>query len=474
MLKIRFTILLCSLSSIVFSQKIFEIEDFIYSASNSIENSKKAKYAIINKKEDDLFNKGFLPDVGLNFTLPSYNRSISEIAQPDGSYAFKESNSANSRVNLSLSQKIPFTGGKLTISNSFNRLDLFGDAQNSTSYSASWLGVNLSQPLNFFNAMKWDKKIQEARFEYNNIANVRNAIGIKKKAIKNYFDLLKIKNEKDLIARRIDAGGKYKKYVISLVKAGRALPYDSIDVELKLLNEQKKIRFIDKSENLKIQSINSFFKNELFKKGDSLVCPVLDISLNNLDFYVNKYIDLYYIIERNKLLSFEKNIKQLEKSRFYAANLSIGVGFNNSSDKYVNIFQNPNESQNFSISLNVPLLDFGKKRAELEVLKTEYDIEVLNLEQEKSSNIEHISFLYEEIKDLLYSLIIEKSATNLLQVKLSRMEMLLYAQKILFHDYSETEDLLFRSQIEKINITQSIYNKMIELEEITLIEIIKK
>jgi len=55
-----------------------------------------------------------------------------------------------------------------------------------------------------------------------------------------------------------------------------------------------------------------------------------------------------------------------------------------------------------------------------------------------------------------------------LKIKLSRMRTLLYAQKILFQDYSEIENLLFESLNAKINITQNIYNKIVELEEITL------
>lgn len=473
MYKILLTNLLCLLSYNVFSQKVFKVDDFIKNSENSIENAKKVMYIKINKNEDDLFYKKFLPEIGLNFTFPSYNRSISEVAQPDGTFAFKESNSANSRVNLSVSQRIPFTGGKLTISNSLNRLDLFGDTQNTTSYSASWFGINLSQPLNFFNAMKWDKKIQDAKFEYNNIMNIKNGVAIKEKAIKNYFELLKIKNEKNIIHKRLEVTQKYKRYIVSLINAGKAMAYDSIDVELKLLNEQKNLRFLDKAENLKIEGINTFFKNDLFKKSDSLTIPVINTNLKEKDFYIGKYMDVYYLTEKNNLLSFQKNIKQLERNKFYAGSLSVGAGFNNSATEYDGIFKNPNESQNFSISLNVPLLDFSKKRIELEIVRTQYDVEILNLEQEKNFNIERISFLYEEINDLLDNLTIEKSRTDLLKIKLSRMRTLLYAQKILFQDYSETENLLSESLNARINITQNIYNKMVELEEITLIEIIK-
>lgn len=215
-----------------------------------------------------------------------------------------------------------------------------------------------------------------------------------------------------------------------------------------------------------------FSKNEIFKKLDSMSIPSVKINLQERDYYINRYMDVYYIVEKNNLLSFQKNIKQLEKNKFYAASLSLGAGFNNSAQEYSGIFKNPNESQNFSISLNVPLLDFSKKRIELEIVRTQYDVEILNLEQEKIFNIERISFLYEEINDLLDNLGIEKSRADLLKIKLSRMRTLLYAQKILFQDYSETENLLFESLNAKINIIQNIYNKIVELEGITLIEII--
>lgn len=420
-----------------------------------------------------MFNKSFLPDVSLNFTLPSYNRSISNILQPDGTYAFRESNNANSRLNLSISQKVPFTGGEISITNSFNRLDLFGVLQNSTSYSASWFGINLSQPLNFFNSMKWDKKIQEAKLEYNNLKYIRENIEVKKKVINLYFELLTIKNGKDIIAKRIVVANKYKNIVEKLIVAGRLMAYDSIDAELNLLNAKKKFNFINKFENFKTENTNTFLNSEFLKKQDILEIPKVIFEISELDVYISRYLEVYPIIERNSLLSFEKTIKQLEKNRFYTANLSLGVGFNNTtSNDYENIFQDPNQSQNFSISLNVPLLDFGKKRIQLEVTKSQYEIQTSNLEQEKAQTIEYITFLYAEISDLISSYEIEEARFKLLEIKQNKMKTLLYAQKVLLKDYSVVEDELYKSMSDKINIIRNIYNKIIELEEITFLEII--
>lgn len=454
-----------------FSQKTIKIDEFISNSEKSIEDLKINKYVSLNKNEDRLFRKSFLPDVGLNFTFPAYNRSISEVVQPDGTFEFRESNSANSRVSLTLSQKIPFTGGKMTVSNSLNRLDLFG-TQRSTSYSASWFGINFSQSLTFFNEMKWEDKIQQARYNYNNVIFLQKRIGIKKAAIKHYFELLKIKNQTALLNVEWNSANKYKKIVTNLINVGKRMPYDSIDVELKLLDINRNQLFLKKGELLKIKSINIFFNSDLLTDADQLSLPQSNFELQSTDVYIERYLEVHETLKANNLIGLQKNMKQLESIKYYSANLALGVGFNNSADEYKDIFQNPNQSQNFTISLSVPLLDFGKRKTEYEISKAKYEIEALNLDQDKRNSIEKINLLSQEITDYYEALKIEKSRANLLQNKLKLMERLLFAQKILYSEYSDIERLTYNTNIDIINITEHIYNKITDLEEMTLIEII--
>ncbi|WP_163396386.1 TolC family protein [Flavobacterium limi] len=431
-----------------------------------------AKFASLNKNEDRLFRKGFLPDVALNFTFPAYNRSISEVAQPDGTFEFKETNSANSRVSLSLSQKLPFTGGKITVSNSLNRLDLFG-AQRSTSYSASWFGINFSQSLTFFNDMKWEQKIQEAKYNYNNIIYLQKRIETKKTAIKYYFELLKFKNQRTLLNAEWNSASKYKKVISNLISAGKRLPYDSIDVELKLLDIYRNQVFLKKEELLKIKSINSFFNSDFLADSDKLSVPGLAFDLQSADVYIERYLEVHEILRRNNLTGLQKEMKQLESIKYYSANLALGVGFNNAADQYQDIFQNPNQSQNFTISLSVPLLDFGKRKTEYEISKAKYEIESISLDQDKRNSIEKINLLREEIADYYDALKIEKSRADLLQNKLRIMETLLLSQKILYAEYSDIERSAYDTNMDIMNITEEIYNKITDLEKITLIEIVK-
>ena len=456
----------------MYSQKEIKLEYLMTNLTYSIESVKNEKNKLINEKDNKLFHKGFLPNISLSFSLPSYNRSISEILQPDGNYAFRESNNANSRISLSASQKIPFTGGTLSISNSFNRLDLFGDSQKSTSYSASWFGINLSQPLNFFNGMKWSKKIQQAKVSLDEINYKKNRIRIKGKILNLYCDLLKIKNKESILNREINNVYKYKNIVYQLIKAGKKNDLDSIDIELKILDKKRNLGLIRKKNYIKTQSINDFFNSKIMIEDSKLVLPKIVFNLKPLSFYINKYTNLFPILEGNKLLNIEKEIIQLKKNRFYNAKLILGIGFNNSTQVLGNIFQTPNQSQNISLSLNVPLLDFGKKRIELEVAETQYELEQLKLKQEKTSTIENITYLYEEINHLRSSLKNENARIYLLKKKIDRMEALLFSQKVSLKDYTYIEDELYNSTNEKINLFHKMHKKIIELEEITLFEII--
>ncbi|MBW1656024.1 TolC family protein [Flavobacterium plurextorum] len=460
-------------SQILYPQRTHKVNDFINNMYSSTEMSNINKNQSIKIKENSLFNKSFLPDISLSFTLPAYNRSISEILQPDGTYAFRESNNANSRVNLTVSQKLPFTGGQLSISNSFNRLDNFDQGDVTTSYSASWLGASLSQPLNFFNEMKWDKRIQDARYQANEIEYKRVQIEVKKKAVEEYFQILQIKNEKIINNKALQTADIYKKVLKKLINAGRLIAYDSIDIELKVLDLQKRSRFLSKSESLKTESINHFFNSRIIDDNDYFETPKLQLDLKDKQYYIDRYLELFAVMENSRLLGLEKSVKRLESSRFYSANVTIGAGFNNASNYYYDIFQNPNQSQNFSISLSVPLLDFGRKRTELEISRTQYDIETSNLKQEKLLTLDRINFLYEEVKDLAESLAIEEDRLKLLTIKLKRMETLLFAHNILLKEYSETENEYFNTVSERIDILKNCYEKITEIELITLIDILK-
>jgi hypothetical protein len=110
---------------------------------------------------------------------------------------------------------------------------------------------SLSQPLNFFNEMKWDRQLQSVQVQYNTLEYQKVQIDIKKKSVVAFFEMLEIQNEKIINSKGLAVANTYRKVLKKLVESSRTMAYDSIDIELKFLDLQKRARFLAKAELLK-------------------------------------------------------------------------------------------------------------------------------------------------------------------------------------------------------------------------------
>jgi len=116
------------------------------------------------RQRDRSFGARLLPQLSLTGLTPNYNRSIISVMQPDGTTLFKPQQQTDGSLNLSLTQKLPFTGGDLVISSALSQLRRTGDASletwSSTPYSIS-LRQNLLRP----NTTRWDAREQDLRID---------------------------------------------------------------------------------------------------------------------------------------------------------------------------------------------------------------------------------------------------------------------------------------------------------------------
>jgi outer membrane protein TolC len=111
---------------------------------------------------DRQFRSRQLPQLTLGGTVPSYNRSIIQVLQPDGSTLFRPQDQTNANLSLSLSQKLPVTGADLFVTSSLARLSLSGQ-QNRRTWSSTPFLVGIRQDVLRPNANAWDRREQEHR-----------------------------------------------------------------------------------------------------------------------------------------------------------------------------------------------------------------------------------------------------------------------------------------------------------------------
>ena len=121
------SLLLLPLLSIGQSQKI-SLEEAIEMAQ-----TKSPDYQLNLFRNEGSYwrNKNYLanrlPQFGLSATLPSYSNRIIRVTDGNGDENFVKQNQTSLSTNLFVSQNVPFTGGRLSMSSNLERITKLGD-----------------------------------------------------------------------------------------------------------------------------------------------------------------------------------------------------------------------------------------------------------------------------------------------------------------------------------------------------------
>ncbi len=113
---------------------------------------------------DQAFYSGLLPQLSLGGTLPSFNRSIIQVLQPDGSTLFRPQDLTSASLTATVSQRIPGTGGDLFISSGLSQLSVSGP-QAVRTWSSTPVLIGIRQPIFRPNLLAWDRREQPVRYQ---------------------------------------------------------------------------------------------------------------------------------------------------------------------------------------------------------------------------------------------------------------------------------------------------------------------
>ena len=114
------------------------------------------------RSQELAFFRRRLPQVSLNATAPSFQKTISPVIQPDGSTLFVPVQATTAQAGMTITQQLPFTGANLSISSSLQRYQRTGDNANLT-WSSTPVQFRIEQPILRPNDMRWDEREQDVR-----------------------------------------------------------------------------------------------------------------------------------------------------------------------------------------------------------------------------------------------------------------------------------------------------------------------
>lgn len=334
------------------------------------------------------YRAGLLPQVRVTADLPGIRRTITQITLPDGTQTFLQQNQAFSTAGLRINQQIAPTGGSVFVNSGLNRLDVFG-ANGYQQYSATPLLIGLSQPLFAFNALKWEKRSQPLQFQRAEKQYLEALEDIAVDICSKYFDVyiaqLQLVNEQ----RNMQINDSIYDISKGRFQVGKIAENDLLQTELAALNARASVRDAE----LALEKSQTDLAISLGMPEGSLpeVAPPTDPPRAQVDpeFAMEQAANnrSEAIDFQARRLNADRDLAQAQAESRFSANINATFGLNQTGNTLNEAYTDPLDQQTASLSLDIPILQWGRGRARVESAELQRDRlgDQIQLEQRRMS-----------------------------------------------------------------------------------------
>ena len=331
------------------------------------------------------YKASMLPSLTLS-SSPSLNRSTRSVVLADGTEQYARSNNLNTNLSVNLSQNIWLTGGTITLSGSVNRMDMLGD-NHTKSYYSQPLQLSFSQDLSGYNSMKWERKTEPLYYKMARKQYAETMELVAANAVNYFFNLASAQTELEIATINLSAADTMYAFGLGRYNIGTITENELLQLELNKLNEETSIittqmSFDDAADQL---------RNYLNLPSDVMIEVVTSDSIPEFMVDLQRALELAYEnnpdMESMQLsrLNSESNLAYAKAQTGLRANVYVRLGLAQTADEFNESLKHLNDEQSVSVTLSIPILDWGRGRGRVRVAKNNLDLTNMRLEQQQLS-----------------------------------------------------------------------------------------
>lgn len=409
-----------------------------------------------------------LPEVNFSATVPGYYRQYSPYMNESGSYNFVRNNYLQLNGEISLSQNIWLTGGKVSVNTSLDFYrQLEGDSYNR--FMSIPVAVTLSQPIFGVNNMKWNRKIEPVRYTEAKAAYLSASEDVALKAISYFFQLLMADENKMIASQNLENAKTLYNVAKEKREMGRISGNDLLQMELNLLKAESEFTETESDRKSCMFQLRTLL--DLNENTD--ITPVAPTMVPNADI---RYEDaLAKALERNK---FAVNLRrrQLEaeyevakaKGNLRQISLFAQIGYTGTDRKFAGAYSPLKDNQIVEIGFEIPILDWGRRRGKVKVAESNRKVTESKLRQESADFAQNIFILVERYRNQMRQLEISRRADEIAARRYSTNVETFMIGKISTLDLNDSRVSKDEARREYINELYRFWNYYYQIRSLTL------
>ncbi len=326
-----------------------------------------------------------LPTLTFQATPFDFNRSMQKVYNFDENRdEYKPREFLDSDMALSLSQNVGFTGGRIFAQSELNFNRNWG-GESLTSYSSTPVSIGYSQALNGYNQLKWRAKIEPVKFEKAKRAYIQSKEELAIKATRRFFDLVDAQIEVSIANTNLSNADTLYRIGIGRFQAGTVTQDELLNLELGFMNAKLALNRSSLGLERARADLNSFLG---YEKETRIECIVPD-KLSALNINASEALALAIennpdiLSQRQRIIEEDRKVKQAEAQNGFNADLYALYGLNQNAEEFSKVYLDPLERQRLRVGVTIPVLDWGRRKGELSMAKSNREVVKISINQER-------------------------------------------------------------------------------------------
>lgn len=429
-------------------------------------NSPDIRRSLLNLERSEQTLKAQNAALKSNFSLSVSPFSYDQTRSFDNFNAkWFTSKTTQSSGTFMVSQPFLPTDGTISLVNRFgwqNKSSIQGLNSIDSKAFTNYLSLSITQPIFTYNRTKLQIKELELDLENAQLSYAMQKLNMEKQVTQFFYDVYLA--QMNLSISQDEFNNTQKSYEITQnkVTAGIAAKEELYQAELNFATAKSTLQNAQVNlDNLKDQFkqyIGMDIMDEITVMTDVTMSPVVVDMKKAIDFGLSSRMEL-----RQRAIDIENSQFDLIKTKSlneFKGDISLSLGITGDNEKLKNIYDNPTNNPRVSVSFNIPLYDWGEKKARIKAQEAVIETQKLSETEQRKQITLDIRKVYRSLQNLVNQIDIakqnEKNAQLTYEINLER-----YANG----DLTSMDMNLFQTQLsqKKMSYAQSLIDYKIEL-----------
>ena len=317
-----------------------------------------------------------------------------------------------------ISQPILLTDGTLNLRNNFSWQDntsLVEGVQNRNKAFTNNLFISLDQPIFTYNTQKMALKNLEIEYENAGISYALQRLNTEVNISRQFYNVYMEQENLIIVKEQFENAKQNYEIVKSKVEEEYSAKEELFQAEVNYASAQSDVenqiaRLEDEKDDLK-QILGLPLSEDIYVKADITT----NVVLINFDKAISNGMATRMELRQRELdmeLG-EMRMVEIKALNEFKGNISLSLGLLGVDGKFGNMYDKPMQSPSIGISFQIPLFDWGEKKARIKAQQTSQTITKLNYENQKINVEINIRQLVRQIENYRNQIdIAEKNVRN--------------------------------------------------------------